>query len=129
MSIDYFIYRPLKLWFDLALFFLVFIAFVVLIYLAYRRLDEMEDLLNKCSLITPNQRVWGNSIRGRMIRLSAVTAAVVLPRWNVKRGAVDLQQVQAFPRNLKRLLQGTLLVGVLFLMSATADILYKWLHQ
>lgn len=67
MSIDYFIYRPLKLWFDLALFFWVFIAFVVLIYLAYRRLDEMEDLLNKCSLITPNQRVWGNSIRGRMI--------------------------------------------------------------
>ncbi|UHH32738.1 MULTISPECIES: hypothetical protein [Pseudomonas] len=129
MNIDYWLNLPIKFWFSASVLFVALSINVVGIFLMYRRLDEMEERLNKCSLIIFHKRFWGNSARGRMVRLCAVTAAVAMPGWNIKRGVVDRQQVQDFPRGLKRLFQGTLLVGVLFLISATADILYKWLYQ
>ena len=129
MNIDYWLNLPLKFWFSVSVLFVALSINVVGIFLMYRRLDEMEERLNKCSLIIFHKQFWGNSARGRMVRLCAVTAAVAMPGWNIKRGVVDRQQVQDFPRGLKRLFQGTLLVGVLFLISATADILYKWLYQ
>ena len=129
MNIDYWLNLPIKFWFSASVLFVALSINVVGIFLMYRRLDEMEERLNKCSLIIFHKRFWGNSARGRMVRLCAVTAAVAMPGWNIKRGVVDRQKVQDFPRGLKRLFQGTLLVGVLFLISATADILYKWLYQ
>jgi hypothetical protein len=129
MNIDYWLNLPIKFWFSASVLFVALSINVVGIFLMYRRLDEMEERLNKCSLIIFHKRFWGNSARGRMVRLCAVTAAVAMPGWNIKRGVVDRQQVQDFPRGLKRLFQGALLVGVLFLISATADILYKWLYQ
>ncbi len=36
------------------------------------------------------------------MRLCAVYAAIALPRLNARRGVVDLQQVQAFPRDINR---------------------------
>jgi len=76
MNIDYLFNHPQKIWFDASIMFIALIIEVVGIFLMYRRLDEMEDRLNKCSLVTSNKRFWGDSIRGRMIRLCAVTSAV-----------------------------------------------------
>jgi hypothetical protein len=114
MNIDYWLNLPIKFWFSSSVLFVALSINVVGIFLMYRRLDEMEERLNKCSLIIFHKQFWGNSARGRMVRLCAVTAAVAMPGWNIKRGVVDRQQVQDFPRGLKRLFQGTLLVGVLF---------------
>lgn len=129
MNIDYWLNPPLKFWFSVSVLFVALSINVVGIFLMYRRLDEMEDRLNKCSLVTSNKQFWGDSIRGRMIRLCAVTSAVVMPWWNIKRGTVDRQQVQDFPRVLKRLLQGKILGEVLFMTSAISNILYKWLTR
>lgn len=127
MSIDYLFNHPLKFWFDAGIMIVALMFNVIGIFLSYRRLDEMEDHLDKCSLVTFHKRFWGNSLRGRMVRLCTVMATVVMPWWNIRRGVVDRQQVQDFPRDLKHLLQGMMCGGILFLTVATADTLYKWL--
>ena len=129
MNIDHLFNHPQKIWFDASIMFIALVFDVVGIFLMYRRLDEMEDRLNKCSFIVFQKRFWGNSARGRMVRLCAVTSAVVMPWWNIKRGTVDRQQVQDFPRGLKRLLQGKILGEVLFMTSAISNIFYKWLTR
>jgi hypothetical protein len=129
MNIDYLFNHPQKIWFDASIMFIALIIEVLGIFLMYRRLDEMEDRLNKCSLVTSNKRFWGDSIRGRMIRLCAVTSAVAMPWWNIKRGTVDRQQVQDFPRGLKRVLQGMTIGGLIFITVAISDTLYKWLTR
>ena len=129
MSIDALFNLPLKFWLSAAILFVVLVICVVGVFLLYRKLDEMEARLNKCSLVTFSQRFWGDSLRGRMIRLCTVMAAVAMPWWNIARGTVDRQQVQDFPRGLKRVLQGMTIGGVLFLMTAIASILCKWLSR
>lgn len=127
MSIDDLFNHPQKIWVDAGIMFLAVAFTVIAIFLAYRRLDEMEDRLNKCTLVTSHKRIWGKWALGRLVRLCAVMAAVAMPRWNIKRGVVDRQQVQEFPRGLKHLLQGMMLSGILFLSVATAGTLYRWL--
>ena len=57
------------------------------------------------------------------MRLSAITVAVLQPERNLKRGVIDWQQVQEFPRGLKNLFRGMLFVGVVFFVFGT----YFWL--
>ena len=129
MNIDYWLNLPIKFWFSASVLFVALSINVVGIFLMYRRLDEMEERLNKCSLIIFHKQFWGNSARGRMVRLCAVTAAVAMPGWNIKRGVVDRQQVQDFPRGLKRVLQGMTIGGLIFITVAISDTLYKWLTR
>ncbi|MDQ0651099.1 hypothetical protein [Pseudomonas cedrina] len=77
------------------------------IFLAYRRLNAMELLLNKCRLIEFHQPFWGNSIRGRMLRLWTVYTAIAFPKRNARRGIVDAEQVRMFPKGTKYLLHCT----------------------
>ncbi|SDR25131.1 hypothetical protein SAMN04490186_4400 [Pseudomonas grimontii] len=127
MNTDYLLNLPLKFWFSAGIMFVVLVIDVVGIFLMYRRLDEMEERLNKCKLVTFSKGFWGNSIRGRMVRLCVVMSTVAMPWWNIKRGIVDRQQVQDFPRGLKRVLQGMTIGGIIFISVAIADTLYKWL--
>jgi hypothetical protein len=127
MNTDYLLNLPLKFWFSAGIMFVVLVIDVVGIFLMYRRLDEMEERLNKCKLVTFSKGFWGNSIRGRMVRLCVVMSTVAMPWWNIKRGTVDRQQVQDFPRGLKRVLQGMTIGGIIFISVAIADTLYKWL--
>jgi hypothetical protein len=52
-------------------------------------------------------------------RLCVVYVAIALPRWNAKRGVVDLQQVEAFPSCLKFVLHGTAFIGLLGVAGTT----------
>jgi hypothetical protein len=123
MSIDNFLNPLIFFWIELALCVSVVVVVLIGVFLAYRRLEYMERLLNKCSLIVFHSRFWGNSARGRMMRLSAITVAVLQPKRNLKRGVIDWQQVQEFPRGLKNLFRGMLFVGVVFFAFGT----YFWL--
>jgi len=112
MNIDYFLNLPAESLIVISSFLLIVIANILGIFLCYRKLETMEILLNRSRLVTFHSGYWGTSPRERMMRLCAVYVAVALPRLNARRGAVDLQQVQAFPRNTKLLLHTTVLVGM-----------------
>ncbi len=129
MNIDYLFNQPLKLWLAAGAMSLLLIINLLGFFLVCRRLDEMEGYLDKCSLVTFSKRFWGNSLRGRMVRLCAVMATVTMPSWNIRRGVLDRQQVQDFPQGLKYLLRSMMFSGTLLLMVATADTVYEWLRH
>lgn len=95
------------------------IAVIFDIFLAYRKLESMERLLDQCSLLNNYKHLWGNGLRGRLSRLCAVYIAIALPKWNAKRGVINVKQVNEFPRNLKLALHGTALTGLAGAVGAT----------
>ena len=125
LGIDYLLNSRVMFWFLVALILSINIVVLIGVFLAYRRLDYMERLLNKCSLVIFHSQFWGKSPRGRMMRLSAVAVAVLLPTWNLKRGVIDWQQVQEFPRSLKNLFRGIYFVIVVVFMCSVVFWLRK----
>ncbi|NWA86415.1 MULTISPECIES: hypothetical protein [unclassified Pseudomonas] len=125
MNIEEFLSPHFILSLGLALFFSLTVVLVIYAFLAYRRLEYMEHLLNKCSFIAFHSRFWDNSPRGRMMRLNAVAVVVLLPKRFLKRGLIDWQQVQEFPRVFKRLFQGMFFVGLFFFVCGA----FIWLRQ
>ena len=112
MSIDYFLNLPATSLIAISSASAVIITNIIGFFLCYRKLEPMEALLDKCHLVAFHSSYWGNSPRERMMRLCAVYVAIALPRINVRRGVIDLQQVQAFPRRTKLMLHGTALTGL-----------------
>lgn len=125
MNIEDFLSPLIILWSGLALFFSLIVVLTVYVFLAYRRLEYMERLLDKCSFITFHSQFWDNSTRGRMMRLNAVAVAVLLPKRCLKRGLIDWQQVQEFPRVFKRLFQGMFFVSLFFFVGGA----FIWLRK
>ncbi|WP_455883863.1 hypothetical protein [Pseudomonas putida] len=125
MNIDEFLSRGVVLGFYIALFLSLYIVLIIYAFLAYRRLEYMERLLDKCSFIAFYSRFWDDSPRGRMMRLNAVAVAVLLPKRFLKRGLIDWQQVQAFPRGFKLLFRGMFLVSIIFFICGGAILLYE----
>ncbi|WP_193069335.1 hypothetical protein [Pseudomonas sp. K5] len=125
MNIDNFLNPLIIFWIELALCVSVVVVVLIGVFLAYRRLEYMERLLNKCSLVVFHSRFWDNSARGRMMRLSAITVAVLQPKRNLKRGVIDWQQVQEFPRSLKNLFRGIYFVIVVVFMCGVVFWLRK----
>ena len=116
MNINDFLSPHIIFWFEMALCISLGVALLIYVFLAYRRLEYMERLLNKCSFVVFHAQFWDNSPRGRMMRFGAVAVAVLLPRRNLKRGVIDWQQVQEFPRSLKNLFRGIYFVIVVVFM-------------
>lgn len=119
MSIEYFLNLPAKNQIALVSAGSMLIAVILDIFLAYRKLERMESLLDLCSLIDNYKRIFGNNLRGRLARLCAVYIAIALPKWNAKRGVINAKQVADFPRNLKLALHGTALTALFGAIGAT----------
>ena len=112
MNINDFLSSHIIFWLEIALCISLGVALLIYVFLAYRRLDYMERLLNKCSFVVFHAQFWDNSPRGRMMRFGAVAVTVLLPKRNLKRDVIDWQQVQEFPRSLKNLFRGIYFVIV-----------------
>ncbi|NWE76817.1 hypothetical protein [Pseudomonas yamanorum] len=112
MNIDYFLNLPMKTQLAMGSSLAVIASISIGIFLAYRKLEIMEGLLDNCRLVAAHRRHWGDSPRGRMIRLCVVHVAIALPRWNARRGVIDLRQVQAFPRGLKAAFRAMSFIGM-----------------
>lgn len=125
MSIDSFLSPRAEFWFCATLLLSTHIALVLYAYLAYRRLEYMESLLDKCSFIAFHSRFWDNSYRGRMMRLNAVAAVVLVPKRFLKRGLIDWQQVQEFPRGFKHVFLGMFFFSVVFFICIGFILLSK----
>ncbi len=125
LGIDYFLNSRVMFWFLVALILSINIVVLIGVFLACRRLDYMERLLNKCSFVVFHAQFWDNSPRGRMMRFGAVAVAVLLPKRNLKRGVIDWQQVQEFPRSLKNLFRGIYFVIVVVFMCGVVFWLRK----
>ena len=125
MNIDEFLSPGVVLGFYITLFLSLYIVLIIYAFLAYRRLEYMERLLDKCSFIAFHSRFWDSSPRGRMMRLSAVAVVVLLPKRFLKRGLIDWQLVQEFPRSFKHVFRGMFFLSVTFFMCIGVILLCK----
>lgn len=118
MSIEYVLNLPAKDQVVLVSAGSMLTAVILDIFLAYRKLERMENLLDQCSLTNSYRRIFGDNLPGRLGRLCAVYIAIALPKWNAKRGVINAKQVKEFPRNLKLALHGTALTGLVGAVGA-----------
>ncbi|WLH79818.1 MULTISPECIES: hypothetical protein [unclassified Pseudomonas] len=118
MSIEYILNLPAKDQIALGSAASMLLAVALDIFLAYRKLESMEQRLDQCSLLDNYKHLWGNSLRGRLTRLCAVYVAIALPKWNTRRGVINAKQVAEFPRCLKFALHGTALIGLVGAVGA-----------
>ncbi|MQB14185.1 hypothetical protein DXU77_03490 [Pseudomonas lactis] len=95
------------------------IAVIFDIFLAYRKLEKMEHLLNQCRLVNDYKCLLGNNLQGRLARLCVVYVAIALPKWNAKRRVINVRQVEEFPRYLKLMLHGIAFIGLIGAVGAT----------
>lgn len=119
MSIEYLLSLPAKDQIALVSAVSMLIAVILDIYLAYRKLERMESLLDLCSLINNYKGILGDHLRGRLGRLCVVYVAIALPKWNAKRGVINVTQVEEFPRNLKLALHAIALSSLVGTVGST----------
>lgn len=118
MNINDFVHLPLKdLLIVITSFFLIAYS-IIGVFLAYRRLNTMETLLNKCQFIKFHRAFWGNSPKGRMLRLWAVYTTIAFPKRNARRGFIDTEQVRLFPKGMKYLLHCVSFFGMAGLLGS-----------
>lgn len=74
----------------------------VMIYIGYRRLPQIEKLLDRCHLIQDYSKCLSKTgIIGRHLRQAMIWQAYISrEKWH-RDGDVDKQQLEALPRNLK----------------------------
>jgi hypothetical protein len=101
MNIEKILALPFYFWVISGTFFIGLVGFVICTVLSYQKLELMENLLNKCALITSSRANWSDSRYGRMIRLHAIFVAVTFQKLSQRRGVIDGHQVSLFPRNLR----------------------------
>jgi uncharacterized membrane protein YkgB len=86
-------------------FFLGIFALCVLVYVAFRYLDEIEELLSKSVFVSGNRRLYLHAgILGKVMRICTISTLLTTPYLFARRGLVDEAQLKSFPISMKRLL-------------------------
>ncbi len=91
---------------DCAVMLWIIVNLLAVAALAHWKLDRMEKLLDKCSLIIDSKIGWGKGFMGRTRRVSMVAAALLRPLLHPRCTVIDLEQIRQFPKGLKRLVVG-----------------------
>ena len=84
------------------LFILIFIDLAILAYVAFTKLEEVENYLKNSSEVITQRRIWGGGLVGRIMRLTRVGGLLMHPELYQKHGLVDIKDVQRIPRGLRR---------------------------
>ncbi|WP_248807342.1 hypothetical protein [Pseudomonas sp. MWU13-2100] len=108
---------PASFWLSVGVMLWIIVNMLVVTTLAYWKLDRMEKLLDKCSLVMDSKAGWGEGLMGRTRRVSMVAAALSRPLLHPRCSVIDLEQVHQFPKGLKRVVVG---IHISILLSCLA---------
>jgi hypothetical protein len=90
----------------LVLMFIEFLSFLVLFYVAQKKLRIVEMHLNKCAWINDTRRIWGSSgMSGKIHRISIIYSIYLFPTFWHKKKLIDLEQVVSLPKDLRLWIQ------------------------
>ncbi|QIJ00926.1 hypothetical protein GII23_13015 [Stutzerimonas balearica] len=100
--------------FMLAPFVIGAIGQTITIYMVYYDLDEMKAAFPKSKHIRNQLNIWsGPGFVARYMQVNAITGAVLLASFYLRRGELEPEEVDNFPKHLKpRLLWSTWLLGI-----------------
>ncbi len=104
----------LQIAFLLAPFVIGAIGQVVTIYMVYHDLDEMKAAFPHSNHIRNQLNIWsGSGFVARYMQVNAITGAVLLASFYLRRGELEPDEVENFPKHLKpRMLWSTWLLGI-----------------
>ncbi|SDL64071.1 hypothetical protein SAMN05661010_02205 [Modicisalibacter muralis] len=81
--------------------FLMLLVISTWLYVAYRKLEEIEAHLREEDHAHGNRRAWSGGPVDRMIRLTYLGCAVAFPRFYCKQSDIDEKTIENLPRRLK----------------------------
>jgi len=80
-------------------------ALLVLLLVAVRHLDYIEEMLSKSSFVVGNKALYSRAgLLGKLMRICTISLLLAMPRAFARRGMVDVVQLKKFPMPMKRLL-------------------------
>ena len=100
--------------FMLAPFVIGAVGQIITIYMVYYDLDEMKAALPNSSHIRNQLNIWsGPGFVARYMQVNAITGAVLLASYYLRRGELEPDEVANFPKHIKpRMLWSTWLLGI-----------------
>ena len=88
-------------------FFLGMAALLVLVFVAVRYLDEIEELLSKSVYVAANKKLYAPAgVIGKIMRICTISTVLTMPGVFARRRLVDVDQLRDFPNSIKRVLVG-----------------------
>lgn len=104
----------LQIAFLLAPFVVGAIGQIITIYMVHHDLDDMKAAFPHSSHIRNQLNIWsGSGFVARYMQVNAITGAMLLASFHLRRGELELDEVANFPKHLKpRMLWSTWLLGI-----------------
>ncbi|MBD9599612.1 hypothetical protein IB252_07255 [Pseudomonas sp. PDM10] len=109
----------------------MFIWIVVMLHVAYTKMDFILDHLKNCSAITVRTPLRHGGPWGNLMLVGGISGIITFPGFYLKRGELSPEDLQAFPRVLKRKLiimhwsaLGLLATLVLLVLIGNSGLLY-----
>lgn len=117
------------IYFDFRWLYLIDMVFIYLnlmawLYVAYTKLEKIENHLKNCKLVNNNRYIWGGGPIGRVYRLAQINGMLRFPRIIVKNGEADLEEIRNLPTPLRRWVKIPFMTGLVFF--ASLFILVAW---
>ncbi|WP_407315945.1 hypothetical protein [Pseudomonas sp. nanlin1] len=89
------------------------LAMVAQCYVAHKYTERFESLLIHCAFITNNKNAFQHrGLPGKLMRTGLISLVLATPKIFVRRGLIDVREVQRFPLRSKQLLVGLLGIHV-----------------
>lgn len=80
-------------------------ALMILLIVALRHLDEIEEMLSKSSFVVGNKALYSRvGFIGKIMRICTISILLAMPQAFAREGLVDMVQLNKFPISMKRLL-------------------------
>ena len=81
---------------------LIYINFAIIIYIASRKLDKIENLLINCDVIRGEKKLWLHAgLVGKVLRLTHISFVLIIPKIYAQKKLVDIKEINSLPSKIK----------------------------
>jgi len=107
-------------------FFLGMAALLVLVFVAVRYLDEIEELLSKSVYVSGNKKLYAPAgVIGKIMRICTISTVLTMPGVFARRRLVDVDQLRDFPNSIKGFWSGHGAQCLSLLWSSCFSVLFR----
>jgi hypothetical protein len=88
----------------ISVFVLILLSLALWLYTAYTRMDEMLKHLSNCRAIQIRKLLMGKDPFGRLFMMGTIAGVLLTPKFYLKDGGADPDDIAKFPKHLKRVI-------------------------
>ncbi|WDY58292.1 hypothetical protein [Pseudomonas sp. PSKL.D1] len=104
------------------------LSMLLLIYVAYKYIDAVEELLANSKYIKDLKVTFsGAGMIGKVVRICIIGGVLLVPGPYARRGLVDLTEIERFPSGIRRVVVGGLLILVFSFLMMVAFRVWSYL--